>query len=377
MEFMQMHDTVTPEQVIEVPKLSHDCIPQRSAVRRPQKAEQLVEVPTEPAYVLAVIAIQAMGLRAAVALAEQIVDNPVPQGRRGGGGLQGSRAGQNSTAADAEQIVDIPARTRGLQGLRPGQNSTALGGAVHVDIPVPSGRGGRVGWGGLQGFSQEQNSTASCGAELVDIPVPSGRGAGGGLHEFSPGQGSRASSSCSRAAEVAFDGIFRTFPGVKKSAEVAGQVSAKFLHTQPHGRRRLMAMALCRVMTVARGTSSRTVTRRRRRRKKSSRCSTSLSTGSNSLAGDPDASAVTTWQAAVHAGGAARLLMASKSFTRHPFLVHFVDVPVLQIMDEVDAAVKGSGEGGGGGVKAKVAAVGCCCALDAAPWHCWGTLIKR
>ena len=60
----------------------------------------------------------------------------------------------------------------------------------------------------------------------------------------------------------------------------------------------------------------------------------------------PDASAVTTWQAAVHAG-AARLRMASKSFTRHPFLEHFVDVPVLQITDEVDAAVKGSGEGGG------------------------------
>ena len=79
------------------------------------------------------------------------------------------------------------------------------------------------------------------------------------------------------------------------------------------------------------------------------RCSTSLSTGSNSLAGDPDASAVTAWQAAVHAGGAARLLMASKSFTRHPFLVHFVDVPVLQIMDEVVAAVKGSGEGAGVG----------------------------
>ena len=59
-------------------------------------------------------------------------------------------------------------------------------------------------------------------------------------------------------------------------------------------------------------------------------------------------------------GGAARLLMASKSFTRHPFLEQFVGVPVLQIKDEVDAAVKGSGEGGGcgGGAEAKVAAVG-------------------
>ena len=103
-------------------------------------------------------------------------------------------------------------------------------------------------------------------------------------------------------------------------------------------------MALCRLKTMARVPSSRTV---RRKKKKSSRCSTSPSTGSNSLAGDPDACVMTTWQAAVPAGGAARLRMASKSFTRHPFLEHFVDVPVLQITDELlteaDAAVKGSG----------------------------------
>ena len=102
------------------------------------------------------------------------------------------------------------------------------------------------------------------------------------------------------------------------------------------------------------------------------RCSTSLSTGSNSLAGDPDASAETTWQAAVHAGGAARLLMASKSFTRRPFLEHFVDVPLLQITDEVDAAVKGSGRwrgwgtGGGEGGGGRGAVV----LQIAAPWHC-------
>ena len=143
------------------------------------------------------------------------------------------------------------------------------------------------------------------------------------------------------------------------------------LRTRAHGRRRLMAMALCRVVPVARRTSSRTVARRRRR-KKSSRCSTSLSTGSKTLAGDPDASAVTTWQAALHAGGAARLLMASKSFTRRPFLEHFVDVPVLQITDEVDAAVKGSGEvaGVGDGRWRRWRRSGCGCAPDAAPWHC-------
>ena len=42
----------------------------------------------------------------------------------GGVGLQGSRARQNSTAADVEQIVDRPARG-GLRGFLPGQVSTA------------------------------------------------------------------------------------------------------------------------------------------------------------------------------------------------------------------------------------------------------------
>ena len=61
-----------------------------------------------------------------MALAEQIVDIPVPQVRRGsGGGLQGSRAGLGSTAADVEQIVEISDRKRGLEGFRPGQSSTA------------------------------------------------------------------------------------------------------------------------------------------------------------------------------------------------------------------------------------------------------------
>ena len=59
----------------------------------------------------------------------------------------------------------------------------------------------------------------------MDFPVPHGRGrlGGGSLQGFSPRQGSRASSSRSRAAEVAFDGVFRTFPGVKKSAGSASQ----------------------------------------------------------------------------------------------------------------------------------------------------------
>ena len=47
---------VEPAQVVAVPKISLDLIPQRSAVRRTQMAEQLVEVPTEPGYALAVLA---------------------------------------------------------------------------------------------------------------------------------------------------------------------------------------------------------------------------------------------------------------------------------------------------------------------------------
>ena len=49
MEFMKRLDTVTPEQVIAVPKISQERIPQRFVDRdwrRPQRAEQLVEVPT-------------------------------------------------------------------------------------------------------------------------------------------------------------------------------------------------------------------------------------------------------------------------------------------------------------------------------------------
>ena len=54
------------EQVIEVPKLALlDGFLLRSFPLEPQLAEQLLEVPTEPAYV------------------EQIVDNPVPRGRHG------------------------------------------------------------------------------------------------------------------------------------------------------------------------------------------------------------------------------------------------------------------------------------------------------
>ena len=95
------------EQVIEVPKLSQDRIPQRSAVRRPQKAEQLVEVPT----VLSFSSLQQQ-------TAEQIIDIPVLHRRRPGqGGLQSFSSGQNSRARFVEQNVDIPVPGGGLHVL--------------------------------------------------------------------------------------------------------------------------------------------------------------------------------------------------------------------------------------------------------------------
>ena len=106
---------VEPVQVIEVPKIFLDSVPQRLVERRPpQTAEQLVEVPTILSY---------SSLQRAV---EQTIDIPVPQARRGaGGGLQGFRAGQGTPAADVEQIVEIPVpqrrrrRSGGLQSSLP------------------------------------------------------------------------------------------------------------------------------------------------------------------------------------------------------------------------------------------------------------------
>ena len=203
---MQTLDTVTPEQVIEVPKLSQDRIPRRSAVRRPQKAEQLVEVPTDPAHVVLVCASSVLDgnlqgflpgqsspasredldrLRRAV---EQTIPVPVP-GRGGGGGrggLQGS-SGQNSTAQVVEQIVDFSV-SGGLQGSLPGQISSQR--------------------------SLEQ---------LVDIP------AGGGPQLPDPG----ASSSSAVSRDKRGEGFFRIFPRKKK-------VRAGRWKRSAHGRRLLM-----------------------------------------------------------------------------------------------------------------------------------------
>ena len=142
-------------QVIAVPKTSLDRIPQRSTVRRMQMAEQLVEVPTEPGYALAVVASKVFSRRE----------------------LRGILSGQGSTASGSElheQMVDIPAR-RGLQGFLSGQGSTASSlRRLHDDADEGIQRGGR----GVSHFSPAQKKSeghppVECGpaggGQLMDV----------------------------------------------------------------------------------------------------------------------------------------------------------------------------------------------------------------
>ena len=115
-------DSFVPEQVIEVPKIPLPPCRPRTALREPQTAEQLVEVPTVVSWSMLI---------------------PVPRGS-GGQRLQDSLPVQSPAAQPVEQLVDIYSGG-GLQGLRPGQGSTAFPGgssqrtaAQIVDIPVPA-----------------------------------------------------------------------------------------------------------------------------------------------------------------------------------------------------------------------------------------------
>ena len=134
LDFLQKIDALAlVEQVIAVPKISLDQIPQRCPRRRPRRAEQLVEVPT-------IISYSSLQQR----IAEQIIDIPFPQGR-GGRDVRG-----------------------GLQGFSQRQSSTACSGTDHVDTPVPQSRGGG---GGLLGFRPDPNSAASSSRSCaVDEP---------------------------------------------------------------------------------------------------------------------------------------------------------------------------------------------------------------
>ena len=95
---------MTPEHVIAAPKISQNRILQRFVDRdwrRPQRAEQLVEVPTILYFL------------------KQKVDIPVPRTRGDHGGLQGFPPRQAALKRTVEQIVDIPVGG-GLQDFLPG-----------------------------------------------------------------------------------------------------------------------------------------------------------------------------------------------------------------------------------------------------------------
>ena len=171
-DFFKDLDVEVPAQVIEVPKISQDIVPQRSADLVPQIVEQLVEVPTIVSY---------SSLQRDV---EHRVDIPVPG--RGGriAGLQGSSSGQSSPVSIVEQIFDIPR-------------------------------------GGPPGFPGSPAAQAWISARLLEQ-----------MFDCIPDPGHSSSSSSHRPAGISEDtdepgdGVFRTFPPGKKSAEVAGQVSA-------------------------------------------------------------------------------------------------------------------------------------------------------
>ena len=132
-DFFKDLDIEGPAQVIEVPKISQDIIPQRSVDLVPQMVEQLVEVPT----ILT-------PTRIALRIAEQIVD--IPASARGvSGSLQGFPPEQSSAQRTASQIADILVPGRGVFGSPQGslsEQSTAKRTASQIaDIPVP-GLGG-------------------------------------------------------------------------------------------------------------------------------------------------------------------------------------------------------------------------------------------
>ena len=102
----------------------------------------------------------------------------------------------------AEQLVEVPTIVS-FSSLQRIMEQT-------VDIPVPQGGGRHA---DLQGFLRGQSSTGV--EQIVDIP-------GGGLQGSRPGQGSPASSSfhppagLDEDAEEPGEGVFRTFPRLKK-----------------------------------------------------------------------------------------------------------------------------------------------------------------
>ena len=119
-------DTPIPEHAIfEVPKISCPSRFPRSALREPQKAEQLVEAPT---------------LVSLVEVIEQPVDIPVRAWGGTGGRLQGFLPGQSSSSVEQDRRHSSSSSWYpwSFPRFHPGQSSTAVAEQI-VDIPVPHG----------------------------------------------------------------------------------------------------------------------------------------------------------------------------------------------------------------------------------------------
>ena len=108
MDFFRRLDLPVAEQVIDVPTISSSSCPSRAVLREPQMVGQLVDVPIQHIVEL---------------FLRHPVDFPRMQVEFAGGGQQGVVSGQGSVV---EQIVDIPAASRGfsggLHGFPPGQS---------------------------------------------------------------------------------------------------------------------------------------------------------------------------------------------------------------------------------------------------------------
>ena len=91
------------EQVVEVPKILRDNIPQRAGLQEPQTADQLGDVPQ-------------ISPRDCVVMGDE--DTPVSSSRRStafGGAHQGLHPGQGSTAFGGAELLGLPKDTAPLR----------------------------------------------------------------------------------------------------------------------------------------------------------------------------------------------------------------------------------------------------------------------
>ena len=123
----------------------------------------------------------------------------------------------------AEQLVELPTII----------SYSSLRGIVeqNVDIPVPHGRGGRVGVRSLQGFPGQSSAfgearyfPAATAEQIVDTLV---RGGDRTLHP---------ASSSSSLPVTANQGVFRTFPRVKKSPKLGSHSGRNCSPSRAHPR---------------------------------------------------------------------------------------------------------------------------------------------